>query len=180
MGIDWGEWYIVNPDIMNHKVKKKKMHNAANSQKSYMCSTPPAFYTVPNELGGLIASWSFVKWLHFDNLVVINFGNLVVQSVAIEDCVPPLLYWYLIPNVTCTGSGQNRIESGLPKKRVLKFPVSLMAHLNAMHSIADWVPGYVCNSIQISLLSVLELKLQLFYIYHQSCYCSIFLSNHVY
>ena len=74
MGLDWGESYIVNPDIKNHKVKKKKMHNAANSQKSYMCSTPPAFYTVPNELGGLIASWSFVKWLNFDNLVVQSVG----------------------------------------------------------------------------------------------------------
>ena len=42
------------------------------------------------------------------------------------------LDWYLIPNGTCTGQGQNKIESGSPKERVLKIPVSLMVHLNDM------------------------------------------------
>ena len=40
--------------------------------------------------------------------------------------------WDLIPNGTCTGSGQNRIESGLLQKRVLKILVSLLVHFNIM------------------------------------------------
>ena len=45
-----------------------------------------------------------------------------------EDC----LCWDLIPNGTCTGSGQNRIESGLLQRCVLKILVSLLVHFNIM------------------------------------------------
>ena len=67
-----------------------------------------------------------------------------------------------------------------PQNVSSKFGLLLWFIWMPCHSIPIWLPGHVRNSIQISLLSVLELELQLFYIYHQSCNRSIFLSNHAY
>ena len=67
---------------------------------------------------------------NFDQFNIIEMTGMKDMPNYIISLYKDTIWKDLIPSGTCTGSGQNRIESGLLQKRVLKILVSLLVHLN--------------------------------------------------